>query len=305
MKPLIRSKNRDFYNSPGEFRAKYKGEEKTLFAGREESSKSETDMKVGFYEKTGEGKYQYLNDDKRVPHLTLQDPAVVHINTEYGNELVLAGVKVWPSHINGKEELQYATVFYRDHGKGIEHLSEFLTGPSKMKDVRLAQSPDGKKITVFTRPQHSEESLGGRGKIGYFQVSTLEDITADKMKNAPIFRHQFADQEWGGVNAAEYIDDHRIGIIGHYARFDANSNRDYIGVSWILDTRANVLSTPKVILERSDLPRGLMRGSKSKDLRNVLFPGGFVKNPDGTYSIFGGEGDMRTFLAIVPNPFKN
>ena len=198
-----------------------------------------------------------------------------------------------------------AAVFYRDHGKGIEHLSEFLTGPSKMKDVRLAQSPDGKKITVFTRPQHSEESLGGRGKIGYFQVSTLEDITADKMKNAPIFRHQFADQEWGGVNAAEYIDDHRIGIIGHYARFDANNNRDYIGVSWILDTRANVLSTPKVILERSDLPRGLMRGSKRKDLRNVLFPGGFVKNPNGTYSIFGGEGDKRTFLAIVPNPFHN
>ena len=82
-------KGRDLYNSPGEFNAKYKGEDGVFFAGREESAKSETDMKVAFYRKTGEGKYEYLNNENLIPHLALQDPAVAHTQASYSRRSTL------------------------------------------------------------------------------------------------------------------------------------------------------------------------------------------------------------------------
>lgn len=296
-------KDRDLYNAPGEIETSYQGERTTIFIGREESAASETDMKVAFYAKTKNGTYKYMNGSIGVPHLQLQDPFVSKIVTEHGTELILGGVKVWPVVENGKETLVYATVFYRDHGKGIEHLEPFLTGPDRMKDIRFAQTPDGKRITVFTRPQHSLPDRGGRGKVGMFHVSSLEEVTADKIADAPIFRHQFVDEEWGGVNAAVYLDNQRLGVIGHYARFDEAGNRDYVGVSWIVDAVTGVIAKPKVILERADLPGGVERGSKRSDLKNVLFPGGFRVNPDKTLSVWGGEGDKKTFHAIIENPF--
>lgn len=296
-------KDRDLYNAPGEIETSYRGERTTLFIGREESAASETDMKVAFYAKTKRGTYRYMNGSVGVPHLQLQDPFVSEIVTENGKELILGGVKVWPVVENAKETLAYATVFYRDYGKGIEHLELFLTGPDRMKDIRFAQTPDRKRITVFTRPQHSSADRGGRGKVGMFHVSSLEEVTADKIADAPIFRHQFSDKEWGGVNAAVYLDNRRLGVIGHYARFDKAGNRDYVGVSWIVDADTRVIANPKVILERADLPGGVERGSKRSDLKNVLFPGGFRVNPDKTLSVWGGEGDKKTFHAIIENPF--
>ena len=301
-KPL----GRDLYNSPGEVTALYQDEPTTFFVGREESPTSETDMKVAFYQKNAAGQYVYLNGKTGIPNLSLQDPFMNEIVTENGKELILGGVKVW-HYVDeeGREGLNYATVFYRDHGKGIEHLEEFLTGPDRMKDVRFVQNPDHTKITIFTRPQNGNPDLGGRGKVGMFHVDKLEDITAAKIKDAPIFRNQFQDDEWGGVNASTYLDSDRIGVLGHYARFDAAGNRDYVAVSWIVNTKDNTLSDVKVVVERKDLPGGVTRGAKRDDLKNVMFPSGFRRNSDGTMDIWGGEGDQSSFQVRIRDPFLN
>jgi hypothetical protein len=302
--------DRDLYNSAGEFETKYQNRDSTIFIGREESAKSEIDMRVAFYLKIGKGKYRYLNGQPGVPDLKLQDPFVAKIFTRRADgtqieETILGGVKVWPVRVNGEEQIRYATVFYRDFGKGIEHLEPFLAGPDGMKDVRFVQSLDRKRITVFTRPQSDPKmpELGGRGKVGMFTVGSLDEITAAKITDAPIFRHQFFDSEWGGANAAVYLDAQHVGVIGHYARFAENGFRDYVGVSWIVNVKTGLISKPKLIIERADLVGGIERGAKREDLKNVLFPSGFRRNTDGTYTVWGGEGDQKTFQIVIENPF--
>jgi hypothetical protein len=296
-------KDKDLYNSPGEVEVLYRGKPEVFFLGREESSSSETDMRVAFYAKSPDGGFHYLNGEKGIPNLSLQDPFVSKLKTEHGIELILGGVKIWSELKNGHEDIHYRTIFYRDYGKGIEYLAPFLEGPAKMKDIRVAQTKDDKRITVFTRPQSAEEKSGGRGKVGMFHVSRLEEITEAKVSSAPLFMDQFADSEWGGVNAAFYLDEKNIGVIGHYARFDDKGNRDYVAVSWIVDTVSGLMSSPKLVLERADLPNGIERGSKRADLKNVIFLSGFRINSDLTITAWGGEGDKLTFQVLLPNPF--
>ena len=65
-----------------------------------------------------------------------------------------------------------------------------------MKDLRLAELNDG-SIGVLTRPQGEK---GGRGKIGFARISSLEELTLDVVEEAPLLEGQFVDEEWGGAN---------------------------------------------------------------------------------------------------------
>ncbi|VTR60830.1 Protein of uncharacterised function (DUF1861) [Serratia fonticola] len=65
-----------------------------------------------------------------------------------------------------------------------------------MKDIRLCQIQPG-RIGVFTRPQGN---IGGRGTIGYVEISCLEELTPDTIANAQLLDRQFNSDEWGGVN---------------------------------------------------------------------------------------------------------
>jgi hypothetical protein len=305
--------DKDLYNSPGEFQTIYQGKKVTLFAGREESEDSETDMRVAFYQKKN-GKYIYLNDDPDVPNLKLQDPAIMMLETEYGNELILCGVNVWvDGHTpEGKEKLNYATHFYRDYGKGFTHLKKFLVGPDHMKDIRIVQDPDkmrlpGDGFDVLTRPQDEKYAKGGRGQVGILHVNSLEEITAEKIANAPIIPGQFLRKQWGGGNWAKYIDRHIIGVVGHYARYVnetlKDEVRDYVGVDWKIDTRTNRVFDAEVAVERADLVKTINLGAKRSSLENVVFPSGVIDNYDGTLTYFVGVGDKFTVKVIVRNPF--
>jgi Protein of unknown function (DUF1861) len=278
------------YNPAGWIDTTFRGKPARVFIGRRESLGSETDSHVGYYVPNGRGELMPIDG----PDLKLQDPFFSRL----GNELILGGVAVdvdSAGHIKG-----YRTVFYRDHGEGLDHLTKFLEGPPGMKDIRLVEMKDG-RVAIFTRPQGEK---GGRGKIGFTTVESLGQLTAQGIEDAPLINNQFIDGEWGGVNAAYLLNNGKIGIVGHVARFDANGNRDYCAVTFSFDPNTGIASPMEIVLTREDLPGGLARGSKRQDLENVLFPGQVIRSPDGTAVLWGGEGDKRVFGVKITDPFK-
>ena len=62
-----------------------------------------------------------------------------------------------------------------------------------MKDIRLLELSDG-RILVAVRPQGE---IGGRGKIGFLVVKSLDELTKERMESAPVLEGQFVDEEMG------------------------------------------------------------------------------------------------------------
>ena len=98
----------------------------------------------------------------------------------------------------------------------LVHKKPFFQGPDHMKDLRLVQLKDG-SIGVFTRPQGEK---GGRGKIGFVRIGTLDDLSLDVIRQAPLLEGQFLDEEWGGCNEIHVLSNGLLGVLGHIARFD-------------------------------------------------------------------------------------
>ena len=92
-----------------------------------------------------------------------------------------------------------------------------------MKDLRLVELQDG-SIGVFTRPQGEK---GGRGKIGFTRVASLEELSIDQINKAPLLEGQFVDEEWGGCNEIHLLPNGILGVLGHIACFDEQGDRHY------------------------------------------------------------------------------
>ena len=112
--------------------------------------------------------------------MTLQDPFV----TKISGQLIFGGVEVFPDPKNEKN-LLWRTVFYK--GDNIRSLKKFVSGPIGMKDIRLLELSD-QSIGVFTRPQGEK---GGRGKIGYTTIHSLDELTAEVIDDAPLINRIF------------------------------------------------------------------------------------------------------------------
>lgn len=288
----------DVYNPTAVFTAKFKGQNSKVILGRTENEHLETGTQAVFYYKKG-NKWHALEN---ISPFEMQDPFMTKIN----GELIVGGVETYPKE-NG--ELGYRTVFYRDYGKGIEFLGDkdgtgkrvpFAVGPDKMKDIRLVHLKDG-SILVMTRPQGEK---GGRGKIGYFKISKLEDLTAEAIDKAPIIENQFIDSEWGGANELHSLPDGRVGVLGHIAKFDESGGRHYYPMSFVFDPSTGKAGPIQILLERSLLPNGLNGKSKRDDLKDVLFSGGLIRHGNGTATLFLGAGDAETYQVTIPDPFK-
>jgi len=145
----------------------------------------------------------------------LQDPCVTFV----GAELILGGVRFPTKMADGS--VGWRMDFYR--GADLASLRLFLTGPDKMKDIRLVALAD-KRVGVFTRPQGAK---GGRGQIGFFVADNLESITAAAMAEARLFPRQCRADEWLGANEAHCLGNGLIGVLGHIAYFDRSEHRHY------------------------------------------------------------------------------
>ncbi|WMT41813.1 DUF1861 family protein [Paenibacillus sp. D2_2] len=272
--------DKDVYN----ISATFEDQGKLVIAGRVEARDSEHSEVYFFEEHDGvwtpiEGAQTYQ----------LQDPFYTRIH----GELVIGGVQIYP-HPTVPNALMWRTVFYK--GASIHELELCFTGPDGMKDLRLVELQDG-SIGVFTRPQGEK---GGRGKIGFTRVASLELLSIDQINEAPLLEGQFVDEEWGGCNEIHLLTNGTLGVLGHIACFDEQGDRHYYPMAFSFDPETRAHSEIELIATRSEFPAG---ASKRSDLVNVVFSGGVVRHLDGTATLYCGISDAEAHRITIQDPF--
>lgn len=276
-----KGKKKDVYN----ITAPFAWEGKTLLAGRVEERDSEH-SEVVFFEQR-QGSWVPVFD---APVLKLQDPFV----TKVDGWLVVGGVEIFPDSQN-PDRLHWRTVFYK--GRKLSNLEEFAKGPEGMKDIRLLQLGDG-RLLVAVRPQGT---IGGRGKIGFTVLDSLEELTGERLENIPVLHEQFVDDEWGGCNEMHLLPNGKIGILSHIACFDEAGNRHYYPSCFTYDADTGEYTAMKIISERKDFAPG---ESKRADLEDVVFSGGLVRRNDGKADLYCGVGDAEAHVRVIDDPFQ-
>ncbi len=271
---------KDVYN----ITAPFEDEGKMVIAGRVEPRDSEHSTIVFFVER--DGAWVPLEG---APVLQLQDPFFSRIH----GELVLGGVQIFP-HPTIPDALGWRTVFYK--GSRIAELQPFFSGPDGMKDIRLIELRDG-TVGIFTRPQGEK---GGRGKIGFFRIASLADLTLELIEQTPVLEGQFTDEEWGGANEAHLLSNGLVGVLGHIACFDEQGDRHYYPMVFTYNPETGEHSDIELIAVRSKFLPG---ASKRPDLADVVFSGGLVRKPDGTADLYAGIGDAEAHRLTIADPF--
>ena len=277
---FINVDGRDVYNITAPFDV----DGKKVIAARVEERHSEF-SKVMFFVNSGET-WEPL---KGAPVFNLQDPFIAKIH----GEIVFGGVDVYRNE-DSPGMLHWRTFFYR--GKSIFKLKYFAKGPEGMKDIRLVELPDG-KIGIFTRPQGK---IGGRGKIGFTVIDTLDELSSEVIEKAPLIENQFIDEEWGGVNEVHLLKNGKIGVLGHIARFDEEGNRHYYPMVFMFDPVTRKASPIRIIAARKNFAEGEF---KRTDLINVVFSGGLIRRGDGYAELYVGVSDAEAHKIVIPDPF--
>lgn len=272
--------DRDVYN----ITAPFADDGALVIAGRVEDRTNEHATTRFFVERDG----VWLPRDD-TPVLDLQDPFV----TRVAGELVLGGVEVI-FDATGRHVTVWRTQFYR--GATLRELRHFATGPAGMKDIRLLALPD-QRILVLTRPLGLP---GARAAIGYTCLATLDDLDADAIARAPLFRDQFLPDEWGGANEAHVLANGLIGVLGHVAWMEAGDIRHYAAMSFVLRPETGEKTPLTIIATRSDFAPG---PAKRADLQDVIFSGGLVRQPDGSAWLYTGISDAAAHRLRIADPF--
>jgi len=274
--------NKDVYNITAPFEI-----DGTFYiAGRVEPRSTNLDAQVAFFtEKDG-----VWRRDENTPIFKLEDPFV----TKIGREIIFGGVQTYPStdpaiYIEG---LGYRTIFYR--GDNLQNLKRFVIGPEIMKDIRLVDLSD-KTIGVFTRPQGK---IGNKGKIGFIRINSIDQLNAENILRAKLIQNQFSEDEWGSVNEAHQLESGLIDALGHIAYQDIDKTKHYFAMKFKFNPETSEVSPLEIIAKRSDFPEG---EAKRPDLKDVVFPGGIVKNKDQSYTLYAGLSDAETGRINIPN----
>lgn len=283
--------DKDIYN----ITAPFESGGRTYIAGRVEPRGTEHNSQVCFFEK----KNGVWLLSPETPIFNLQDPFV----TKIGQELIFGGTETFPHpDTRYSRGLGYRTVFFR--GETLQTLTHFATGPDMIKDIRILALPDN-KIFVLTRPQSPRVPGGGRGKIGTTILPRLEALTATNILNAKIIEGQFRDKEWGGANELYFLEDGKIGALGHiaYEEFlpDNIGRKHYYAMIFTFDFATNTVSPMRVIASRKNFPSGPAK--RSPELDDVIFPGGLVRHKNGTATLYAGLSDTQAGRLTIPDPF--
>lgn len=261
--------------------------DKYIIGGRVEDKTPGSNSHVVFFEEK-DGKWFPIKD---APIFNLEDGFV----TKIGSEIIFGGVEIYyHPRLFYLFNHDYRTVFYRGHD--LSSLAKFTHGPNIMKDIRLLELKDG-SIALFTRP------LGGNnygGRIGFKRISNLSELNAKNILSAKIIENQFTVEEWGGANNLHLLSDGKIGVIGHIARLDEGQRKHYYATSFIYNPETHYASQIKIIAQRSTFHVGEIR---SPELADVLFPGGLIRNSDGTATLYAGLSDTEAGKVTILDPF--
>lgn len=218
-----------------------------------------------------------------------EDPYVQFVD----GELVMGGTRV--TKVSGEIDYFDAS-FYR--GVSVDDLDYYTQGPKNMKDIRIVQMPDG--IGVFTRPD---------GRIGFTKVKSLDDITAQAIKDAPLI--DIIDENgYGGCNQCYYLSSGMIGVIAHQVypkiRDDGRTERVYLNTSFIFDPETKKTSDFKIIGTRDCYPKSDHMRVKPDGvpLDDTVFTSGFLMRDDGKVDLYSGVSDALQGRITIDYPFE-
>jgi hypothetical protein len=284
--------NKDIYNPTAPITI----DDKEYIVARVEPREAELDSQVCFFEE----KNGVWLPAPNTPIFDLQDPFIKKI----GPEFVLGGVKVLKPE-KSEENPDYYTEFFHlnpDYhteffrGEHLNALTKFARGQSHMKDIRMLSLPSG-EVVVFTRPQGI---IGGKGKIGFTIIPNLDALAKTDFLQAKLIEGQFHIEEWGGANELHLLEDGRIGVLGHIACLDEEGGKHYYATSFIFDPKTGSVSPLKIIATRKNFP---ITEAKNSKLEDIVFPGGLVRNKDGTATLYVGLSDTSAGSITIPDPF--
>jgi hypothetical protein len=224
-------------------------------------------------------------------------------NGETKTVRVIGGVQI------AKDEsgniINWKTSFYKyenslDELKGAD---PFASGTDQMKGIRPVQLED--EIGVFVRPQE-DGGFGGLGKIGYFNINELGELN-DALKQysqakdpATLIEGLFGDQEWGGANEIHKLKNGKLGVLCHKANMVEGDKKDYVAAAFVFDPKTKE-HTPLEIIATADDFEPIP--PKKSDLRKVIYPGGLIRNDDGTAWLYAGIGDVKAGKILIADPF--
>lgn len=217
----------------------------------------------------------------------LQYPCVTLVD----GELVLGGVR-YPIELPDRRNI-WRMEFYR--GRTLDGITHSLTGPDMMKDIRLAGLPDG-RIALFSRPHCGP---GGRGRIGFTVVESLEALNPEVITAAPILEGQSGDTEWGGANEIHLLRKGNLGVLGHIAWMEKGEIRQYYAMTFEIDPNTSQAGPLSLLATRAQFPAG---PAKRPDLVDVIFSGGLIRHWDGTATLFTGLSDCEAGYLRLPDP---
>lgn len=250
--------------------------------GRVERREKWVASRVALFAETGRDRYERVREFEP---LQLEDPFVASVDGEF----VLGGTH--PQKVAGKIST-FFSYFYR--GPDPLHLEYFTTGPSLMKDIRLAPLAPG-RIGVFSRPRGEEirARYGSEAVVGYTEISSLDELTPDVVQGAEVVNGLFGKDEWGGCNQCYPLEDGRIGVAAHLccpgpAASNGTPRQIYCNAAFVFDPATRAATPPRIVATRSLHAPG---PCKVPHLDDCAFTSGFDFRPDGLVDIYSGLGD--------------
>ena len=281
--------DKDVYN----ITAPFKVDGITYILGRVESRDSETDTQSAFFVKDGDA----WVPDKNKPIFKMQDPFFTKID----DEIIVGGIEIFPvSNQENNNRRVCKMVFYK--GKNLNDLVKFAEGPKGVKGVRIKKLLNG-KIGIFTRPGYistrKEDVIGG--KIGFTTINSLDGFNEENINKAKIIEGLFTEKEWGGANELCLLDNGKIGVLGHIARFDNEKNKHYYAMVFSFNLKSKQISGQKIIVGAECFGKG---EAKRKDLEDVVYSGGLEARYNEVIW-YGGIRDAEAGRKKVENALKD
>jgi Protein of unknown function (DUF1861) len=195
-----------------------------------------------------------------------------------------------------------------------------------MKDITPVELLD-KRVLTFTRPQYpGTPELGGKGQIGSVILDNKDQLKDSKnleINAAPLIETRFKDgtpennyedAEWGGIKHAVVLNDRKVGVVLHIARFDDSSEcADWVEKPKIYSTCTAVynihtrrLEETRIVAIASEFTHqdGSNITPKKEVLKDVAFGTGITDpNADGDVMLIVGVGDSTTCYKKMKDPW--
>jgi hypothetical protein len=171
------------------------------------------------------------------------------------------------------------------------------------KDNRITPIDNGTRIAVVVRPQGGE---AGRGKMGYMELDSLDDLCADTLRTVKIIEIPNADDTWLGPNELHNLDrKNQIGILAHGAFESGESTPNiktyFIFFAWLDRKNLKIVDIEPLAL-REDFPAS---NAKTLALCNVAFGTGLMIPSEPSkecVELYAGIGDSIQAFVPIHNP---